>query len=111
MKTAILKARLSREEYEALRERADAAGLTLSEQVRAILARDRQAVGVEAALAQVRAMLPVPGASLACAERPDPLLAEAVWLLRELAAERNAQVLTRITSKLDAAFGRERSRI
>lgn len=110
MKTAILKARLSREEYEALREQADAAGLSLSEHVRAILARERQAVGVEEALAQVRAMLPAV-ASPASEHRPDPLLAEAVWLLRELVAERNAQALARIASKLDAAFGRERSRV
>ena len=105
MKIAILKARLAREEYEALRAQADAAGLTISEQVRVILARDRQAIGVETVLSQVQAMLP------ARAAHPDPLLVEVLWLLRELASERNAQALIKVGARLDAAFGCDRSRI
>lgn len=105
MKIAILKARLAREEYEALRAQADAAGLTISEQVRVILSRDRQEIGVETVLTRVQAMLP------ARAAHPDPLLVEMLWLLRELAGERSPQALIKIGAKMDAAFGRERSRI
>lgn len=114
-----LKARLTQAEYQALVARADAAGLTISEYARAVLARDRERADIDTVLADMRAQLAnaaqVSAATAATTQGalqgPDPLMVEAIWLLRELAAERNAQVLSRLASKLDAAFGRERTKV
>jgi hypothetical protein len=114
-----LKARLTQAEYQALVARADAAGLTISEYARTVLARDRERVDIEAVLADMRAQLASAAQASAAAaattpaalHSPDPLLVEIVWLLRELAAERNAQALARVTSKLDSAYGRQRTKV
>jgi ribosomal protein L12E/L44/L45/RPP1/RPP2 len=119
MKLRHLKARLSEAEYQALVECADAAGLTISEYARTVLARDRERMDVEAVLADIRAQLASAAAASAAAAVttpaalpiPDPLLVEVIWLLRELAAERNAQVIGRVTSKLDSAYGRQRTKV
>lgn len=113
MKLCQLKARLSVVEYRELKTCADAAGLSISEYVRTVLARERQALGIEDVLSEFRTMLAVPKAESTPSHpgRPDPLLVEAVLLLRELVAERNPQLLGRVASKLDATFGRERGRV
>lgn len=114
-----LKARLTQAEYQSLIARADSAGMTISEYARTVLARDREHVDIDAVLADMRAQLAAAAQASATAvattraalQGPDPLLVEVIWLLRELAAERNAQVLSRLASKLDAAFGRERTKV
>lgn len=119
MKLRHLKARLSEVEYQTLVKRADAEGMTISEYARAVLARDRVSTDVQTVLADMRTQLATAAqasaagatTTFAASRSPDPLLVEAVWLLRELAAERNAQMLARVTSKLDSAYGRQRSRI
>lgn len=119
LKLRHLKARLSEVEYQALVARADQAGLTLSEFARVMLARESERDDQAAVQAEMRAQLAAIAAHCAAAMTPapplqadpDPLLVEVLWLLRELATERNAQALARVSSKLDAVFGRDRSRV
>jgi hypothetical protein len=110
-KIRYLKARLAEDEYRELVKRADAMGLTVSEYVRLVLARDQQAVGIEAVLSRIESKLTatvVPPTTVA-ADTLEPLLAENLLLVRELAAERNAQVLTRVAQKVNTLYpGRTR---
>lgn len=53
MKNRHLHARLLEDEYKALRQAADVAGLTVSEYVRNVLLRDRQALSQEELLSKV----------------------------------------------------------
>lgn len=107
-----LKVRLTQVEHEALVEHADAASLTISEYARIVFARDRERIDIDEVLASIRAHLAASDAITPTASRPpDPLLVETVWLLRELAAERNTETLFRVASKLDSAYGRQRTKI
>jgi hypothetical protein len=112
-KVRYLKARLTTGEYEALKALADAAGLTVSEYVRSVLAKEREAEEIEATLARIEAQLAAPvvlPATETAGGVLEPLLVESVLLMRELAAERNAQVLARVAQRLNALYP-ERSRV
>ena len=115
LKLRHLKARLSEPEYQTLVERSDAAGLTISEYARTVLARDRERMDMQDVLADIRAELAASSTAAVTTpaelQRPDPLIVEVIWMLRELMAERNAQALPRLASKLDATYGRERTRV
>lgn len=106
MKTRYLKARLPDPEYDALKTDADLAGLTISEHTRSALLRDRGAKTQAniLALLEVRlAQAPVASHGAAGADL-EPLLTEVLLLAREIAAERNAQVLARVAQQLNHLF-------
>ena len=71
-----------------------------------------QTVDVERVLARLDAKLAVPVVSPATATPTvlEPLLVETLLLIRELAAERNAQVLPRVAQKVNTLYP-ERSRV
>lgn len=109
MKNRHLRARLPDDEYLKLQADADMAGLTVSEHVRCVLQRDRQALSQEKLLASIDARLnrislpPSPMQSPSTTEI-EPLLIEVLLLVRELVAERNAQVLGRVANHLNNQF-------
>lgn len=99
------KTRLTAPEFAALRVRADAAGLTVSEYLRAAVLEDRSRFDVQSALHSLEQRL----RGVAGAGAIEVLLVEAVLLGREALARHNAQALSQIQAKLDARFpGRER---
>jgi len=107
MKNRHLRARLPEEEYRALQAEADAAGLTLSEYVRTLFLRNRQALGQEQFLASIEAKLAVmPHATSAVSTGTElePLVVESLLLIRELVSERNAQILGRIAHQMNLNF-------
>lgn len=108
MKIRHLRARLPDEEYMALRISADAVGLTLSEHVRNLILRDRQALNQEQFLAKIDARLTAmsraPEAVSTGTEQLEPVLVEVLFLVRELVAERNVQVLGRVSSQLNTIY-------
>lgn len=107
MKDRYLRARLPEIEYLDVKIAADRAGLTLSEHVRCVLVRDRQADGQENFLAKISAKLvgfTQPQESNSANTAFEPLLVETLLLVRELVAERNAQILGRIAHQLNARY-------
>ena len=107
MKDHHLRARLPGDEYAALKKDADAQGLTISEYVRNVILCHRQALAQEQFLAQVGTTLAALSAAPATAPAGtdhEPLLAELLFLTRELVAERNAQVLGRIAHQLNHLY-------
>lgn len=107
MKDRHLRARLPEIEYAKLKKDADAIGLTISEHVRCVLLRDRQAFQQEDFLAKIDVKLAsissVPELQNPAADS-EPLLVELLFLIRELVAERNAQVLGRVASQLNHLY-------
>lgn len=117
MRTHYLKTRLTPGENRALLRDADEAGLTVSEYVRTILMREREAISIDRLVARLEQMLSE-HATLAQGNVVSPsrgdaelLLVECVMLLRELSADRNAQILSRVASVMDAKFGKDRVRV
>lgn len=107
MKDHHLRARLPRDEYLKLKANADAVGLTLSEYVRNVLMRDRQALEQEQFLAQVDARLAALSAAPAApsgSANQERLLVEVLLLVRELAADRNAQILARVAHQVNQRY-------
>jgi uncharacterized protein (DUF1778 family) len=107
MKDHHLRARLPGDEYQALKKDADGQGLTISEFVRNVILCHRQAVAQEQFLAQVGNTLAALSAAPAAAPTgtdSEPLLAELLFLVRELVAERNAQVLGRVANQLNSLY-------
>ncbi|MET3138205.1 hypothetical protein AAKU61_002571 [Undibacterium sp. GrIS 1.2] len=107
MKDRHLRARLPGAEYTALKIAADLSGLTISEHVRCVLQRDQQALEQGDVLAKIDAKL----ACIAPTSEPqnstadlEPLLVELLFLIRELVAERNAQVLGRVANQLNSLY-------
>lgn len=107
MKDRHLRARLPEIEYSKLKTDADAVGLTISEHVRCVLQRDRHALEQEDFLAKIDAKL----ACISPASESqnltvdlEPLLVELLFLVRELVAERNAQVLGRVAHQLNNLY-------
>lgn len=103
-KTQYLKTRLTREEYQRLAACADAAGLRLSEYVRAVLTAERQALGVDELLARLDARLQTPAANPTPAADLEALVVEVLLLTRELAQDRNAQLIARANQKLNTLY-------
>lgn len=107
MKDRHLRARLPEGEYLSIKIAADRSGLTLSEHVRCVLIRDRQALSQEQFLAKIETNLAgithAPEAVSSGTEL-EPLLVEALFLIRELVADRNAQVLGRVAHQLNTLY-------
>lgn len=98
-RSRFIKVRVSENEYKALRQRADTQGVTMSEHVRSTVAVVHESLNVAAELAalrqqvrQVPSAAAVPGSGI---EQREVLL-----LLRELAAARDAQILSRVRAQL-----------
>ena len=107
MKTRHLRARFPEDEYMALQLAADKEGLTLSEHVRNHFLRDRKALAQEQFLLKIDAKLlsfRQSSASMAPSLDIEPLLAELLYLIRELVSERNVQVLGRVANQLNTLY-------
>jgi hypothetical protein len=108
MKNRHLRARLPQEEYQPLKIAADRAGMTLSEYVRCVLVRDRQALEQEQFLAKIDArlsgVLRAPELKDLAGTELEPLLVETLLLIRELVSERNAQALSRVALQLNVLY-------
>ena len=110
MKTRYLKARLPAREYDALKAAADAAGVTLSDHVRTVLATQQAALDQARFLMALEAHLQAAPVAVSDAAPADlePLLTEVLLLARELAADRNAQMLARVAQQLNHLFPNRR---
>jgi hypothetical protein len=107
MKTRHLRARLPDEEYRAIQVSADSAGLTLSEHVRNLILRDRQALSQEQLLVKIDAKLAAicqPFSGQKVSADLEPLIVESLLMIRELVAERNAQVLGRVAHQMNSNY-------
>lgn len=104
MKRRYLKVALVPEVYSALCRQADARGQTLSDLVRERISSTEQAVTVETVLARVEQKLaaPVVEKTTVSADDSARALTEILYLARELAADRNAQIVARVAAKLRA---------
>lgn len=96
-----VKVRLSPEEYADVLTRADARGLTLCEHIRQQLLAVHEALDVRHELRTLRDQM----AGVATPTAKDPLAQEAVLILRELAAGRDAQILGRVRAQMQVAGG------
>ncbi len=116
MKDQHLRARLPADEYQALKIAADRAGMTVSEHVRCVIARDSLASRQDQFLTRLDARLasvlrPPEADPKADPETEnstnavlEPLVVELLFLVRELVAERNAQVLGRVGQQLNNLY-------
>ena len=97
-----VKARVDDPEYAALCARASAAGESISSYVRRLIMADRTDFdAAETMRALEERLRHEAGASSVVLE---PLVVEAVLLVRELLVGRDAQALTRVRAQLDARF-------
>lgn len=94
-----VKVRLSPDEYADVRRRADAEGATLCEHIRQQLLEGHEQLDV---LDELRALRGQMASRPAVPAGSDLLAMEAVLLLRELAAARDAQILGRVRAQLAA---------
>lgn len=109
MNNQFLRARIDTDSYARIRADADAAGLTIGEHVRCIIDRDRELRRRETLVLAAEERL------RAGASRPDtgsmdiePVLIEIRLLLREMLAERNPQILARVSQQLDHMYPNRR---
>lgn len=93
-----VKVRLSPAEYADVLKRADAEGLTLCEHIRQQLLAVHEALDVRSELRALRDQV----AGGATPTDTEPLSLEAVLILRELAAGRDAHILGRVRAQLVA---------
>ncbi|HEY6644507.1 hypothetical protein [Povalibacter sp.] len=110
MKRKYLKVAVAPEMYATLTRTADQRGLTLASLVRAELEQGRAPLAIEALgsrLDRLESLLAKTHAhDISAHER---LVTEVLLLVRELACERNAQVLARVRQQLNARFGKSES--
>lgn len=105
-RSKFIKVRVSDGEYKALRQRADAQGVTMSEHVRATVTAVHQSLDVAAELVALRDQVrqtSAPAATKGDSNRTDQR--EMLLLLRELAAARDAQILARVRAQLAPSVG------
>ena len=96
-----IKVRVSESEYGELRKRADEQGVTMSEHVRDTVTAVHRATDVAAELSGLREQVRhLAEAGRGRAEPGATDLREMLLLLRELAAARDAQILTRVRAQL-----------
>ncbi|MGH8032396.1 MAG: hypothetical protein ACREO8_08555 [Luteimonas sp.] len=107
MKEKFLKARLPAPLYQALQVQAGEAGLRLGTLVREILERNAQVVSTTEALARIEAALAATTAASTPARDHDlhREVRELRLIVRELAMNANAQILTRVAAQLAAQAG------
>ena len=111
-RSRFIKVRVSENEHKALRQRADAQGITMSEHVRATVTAVHQSLDVVSELAALRQQVreaptspaTTPGNCAGTEQR------EMLLLLRELAAARDAQILARVRVQLAARAGSQEQR-
>ena len=105
-RSKFIKVRMSESEYKALRQRADAQGLTMSEHVRSTVTAVHQSLDVATELAALRSLVrQAPSAASTPLQGAGTDQREALLLLRELAAARDAQILRRVRAQLAAESG------
>jgi len=102
-RSKFIKVRVSESEYQALRQRADAQGVTMSEHVRATVTAVHQSQDVAAELTALRQHMSRTPSALANGAGTEQR--EMLLLLRELAAARDAQILARVRAQLAAQGG------
>jgi hypothetical protein len=95
-RSKFIKVRVAPTEYAAIARRADDAGQAMSEYVRAEVLAVHEQLALREELAALRGLMTTPPAPAA----NDPLALEAVLLLRELAAARDAQILARVRAQM-----------
>jgi hypothetical protein len=101
-----IKVRVNDDEYRALRRRADARGVTISEHVRSTVTAVHQSQDVASELTSLRELVRQAAvARPAGAGADDTATREMLLLLRELAAARDAQILARVRAQLGARGG------
>ncbi len=109
MKNYPLKIRLTRDEHQQLVARADATGLRVSEFARSVLAAEHQVHSVEDVLMRLEARLTeTPATPSASSADLEALVVEVLLLTRELAQDRNAQLLARANQKLNTLYPRRK---
>ena len=101
-RSKFIKVRVSEGEYKALRQRADAQGVTMSEHVRATVTAVHESLDVAAELAALRQQVrqAAPSAAATPGQDTGTDQREMLLLLRELAAARDAQILARVRAQL-----------
>lgn len=103
VRSEFIKVRVNRDEHRDVQMRADAMGLTLSEYVRTTVTAVHERLDVVAALEDLRSKCTAPIAPDNVHAGPaaqNTLMLEAVLLLRELAAVRDIQILSRVHAQL-----------
>jgi hypothetical protein len=109
MKDQFLRVRLDAESYARVRAEADAAGLTIAEHVRCMVDRDRDLRRRETlVLAAEDRLIARPLGPDVSASNVEPILMETLMLLREFVAERNAQILARVSVQLNHMYPNRR---
>lgn len=103
-----VKVRLSPKEYGEVARRADGAGVTLCEHIRQQVLSVHAQLDMTAELSSLRTLVAIPSKSEPSGEL---FAAEALLLLRELVAGRDAQILGRVAQRLDAIYSTERRKI
>lgn len=110
-RSRFIKVRVNETEHKTLRQRADAQGVTISEHVRATVAAVHQSLDVAAELAALRSQVrEMPVSSVPQGDSAGTDQREMLLLLRELAAARDAQILTRVRAQLAPRVGNPRQR-
>lgn len=94
-RSKFIKVRVSPDEYSVIARQADIASQPMSEYVREQVLAVHETLDLKAELATLRGLLGTPVQSTG-----DTLALEAVLLLRELAAARDAQILSRVRAQL-----------
>lgn len=110
-RSRFIKVRVNEGEYKALRQRADAQGMTMSEHVRATVTAVHQSLDVASELAALRQQVGrVAGAPATPADGAGTEQREMLLLLRELAAARDARILARVQAQLGPRAGSHEQR-
>lgn len=105
-RSKFIKVRVTEPEYRELRKRADEHGVTISEHVRGAVTAVHQETDVAVELEGLRLQVQeLARAGIGRAEPRDGGQHEALLLLRELAAARDAQILSRVRAQLAAQRG------
>jgi hypothetical protein len=94
-RSKFIKVRVSPDEYSAIARQADIASQAMSEYMREQVLAVHKTLDLKAELATLRSLPGAPTRSTS-----DPLALETVLLLRELAAARDAQILSRVRAQL-----------
>lgn len=107
MKSNFLKVRMLAVTYQRLKDRAAEAGKPVSTFANALLEEESsilktaiQLTDIQSQLQELAAMVAIMSLPKADEERINPALIEILLIVRELALERNAQILSRVSSQI-----------
>ena len=106
MRTKHLRARLPEAEYASIKSDSDRNGLTISEHVRTVLAAHKLALSQEALMSKIEVVMGrhISSGAGAASQSTEILIFEVLILIRELVADRNPQILTRVSARLDHIY-------